>query len=223
MKKKKEKRRKLCGAPRSFKLWLQSGVAWPLSGLIDKQPQRDSCDVGLSPRSTIPPTLERDHGIASFLLARLALPAQATPLSSMANPIQTLPKFLLPRLSWTAPVGQTFARRSIVSGQTNNQRAWQPPAPTIHGATAPFRGSPDRSSRRAPSVLQQPALRRAFHASAPRRREHHFDTLKFVQRLQSEGFTEEQSVAMMKVLNDVIQERSALSSSSPAPYEKTPS
>lgn len=60
------------------------------------------------------------------------------------------------------------------------------------------------------SSLQQPALRRAFHASAPRRREHHFDTLKFVQRLQSEGFTEEQSVAMMKVLNDVIQERYAL-------------
>lgn len=38
------------------------------------------------------------------------------------------------------------------------------------------------------------------------RRDHHFDTLKFVQRLQSEGFTEEQSVAMMKVLNDVIEE-----------------
>jgi hypothetical protein len=39
-----------------------------------------------------------------------------------------------------------------------------------------------------------------------RRRDHHFDTLKFVQRLE-EGFTEEQSVAMMKVLNDVIEER----------------
>lgn len=58
------------------------------------------------------------------------------------------------------------------------------------------------------SLLQQPGLRRAFHASAPRRRDHHFDTLKFVQRLQGEGFTEEQSVAMMKVLNDVIEERS---------------
>lgn len=57
------------------------------------------------------------------------------------------------------------------------------------------------------SLLRQPGLRRAFHASAPRRRDHHFDTLKFVQRLQSEGFTEEQSVAMMKVLNDVIEER----------------
>ncbi|KAE8365794.1 hypothetical protein BDV27DRAFT_126278 [Aspergillus caelatus] len=48
--------------------------------------------------------------------------------------------------------------------------------------------------------------RRAFHASAPQRRDHHFDTLKFVQRLKEEGFSEEQAVAMMRVLNDVIQE-----------------
>ncbi|KKK24757.1 hypothetical protein AOCH_002220 [Aspergillus ochraceoroseus] len=51
----------------------------------------------------------------------------------------------------------------------------------------------------------QPA-RRAFHASTPRQRDHHFDTLKFVQRLKNEGFSEEQAVAMMRVLNDVIQE-----------------
>jgi hypothetical protein len=56
-------------------------------------------------------------------------------------------------------------------------------------------------------VARRPSLRRAFHVSAPCRRDHHFDTLKFVQRLQEEGFTEEQSVAMMKVLNDVIEER----------------
>ncbi|KAL2828661.1 peptide N-acetyl-beta-D-glucosaminyl asparaginase amidase A-domain-containing protein [Aspergillus cavernicola] len=48
--------------------------------------------------------------------------------------------------------------------------------------------------------------RRAFHASAPRERDHHFDTLKFVQRLKDEGFSEEQAVATMRVLNDVIQE-----------------
>ncbi|KAF5865637.1 hypothetical protein ETB97_003055 [Aspergillus alliaceus] len=48
--------------------------------------------------------------------------------------------------------------------------------------------------------------RRAFHASAPKERDHHFDTLKFVQRLKDEGFSEEQAVAMMRVLNDVIQE-----------------
>ncbi|KAF7620047.1 hypothetical protein AFLA_001665 [Aspergillus flavus NRRL3357] len=48
--------------------------------------------------------------------------------------------------------------------------------------------------------------RRAFHASATQQRDHHFDTLKFVQRLKEEGFSEEQAVAMMRVLNDVIQE-----------------
>ena len=39
-----------------------------------------------------------------------------------------------------------------------------------------------------------------------RGRDHYFDTLKFVQHLQTEGFTEEQAVAMMKVLGDVIEE-----------------
>jgi hypothetical protein len=38
-------------------------------------------------------------------------------------------------------------------------------------------------------------------------RDHHFDTLKFVQRLKDEGFTEEQAEAMMRVLSDVIEER----------------
>ena len=48
---------------------------------------------------------------------------------------------------------------------------------------------------------------RSFHAALPRRRDYHFDTLKLVQRLREEGLTEEQSVAMMKVLSDVIEER----------------
>lgn len=48
--------------------------------------------------------------------------------------------------------------------------------------------------------------KRAFHATPSRGRDHHFDTLKFVQRLKDEGFSEEQAVAMMRVLNDVIQE-----------------
>jgi hypothetical protein len=44
-------------------------------------------------------------------------------------------------------------------------------------------------------------------------KDHHFDTLKFVQRLKDEGFTEEQAVAMMRVLSDVIEERYAFSGS----------
>ncbi|KAI9700578.1 MAG: hypothetical protein M1820_006732 [Bogoriella megaspora] len=48
--------------------------------------------------------------------------------------------------------------------------------------------------------------KRAFSSTPARMRDHHFDTLKFVQKLKDEGFTEEQAVAMMKVLSDVIEE-----------------
>jgi hypothetical protein len=41
-------------------------------------------------------------------------------------------------------------------------------------------------------------------------KDHHFDTLKFVQKLQEEGFSEEQSVALMRALSDVIEERCVL-------------
>ncbi|KAL7269955.1 Protein fmp32, mitochondrial [Rhizina undulata] len=50
------------------------------------------------------------------------------------------------------------------------------------------------------------AHRRAFHASVRSGKDHHFDTLKFVQRLQAEGFSEEQAMALMRILNDVIEE-----------------
>lgn len=56
--------------------------------------------------------------------------------------------------------------------------------------------------RRQPTV----PTTRSFAATPSRPKDHQFDTLKFVQRLQSEGFSEEQAVAMMKVLGDVIEE-----------------
>lgn len=70
-------------------------------------------------------------------------------------------------------------------------------------ALVPLAWSPSPSPSPSPTSLP---LSRSFHASAVRARDHHYDTLKFVQRLQREGFTEDQSVAMMKVLNDVIEE-----------------
>ncbi|PGH04442.1 hypothetical protein AJ79_07099 [Helicocarpus griseus UAMH5409] len=48
--------------------------------------------------------------------------------------------------------------------------------------------------------------RRAFHSTPANQRDHHFDTLKIVQRLKAEGFSEEQAEALMRVLNDVIEE-----------------
>lgn len=57
-----------------------------------------------------------------------------------------------------------------------------------------------------PSASPIAALSRSFHATPAARRDHHFDTLKFVKKLEAQGFSEEQSVAMMKVLNDVVEE-----------------
>ncbi|TPX15537.1 uncharacterized protein E0L32_004235 [Thyridium curvatum] len=123
--------------------------------------------------------------------------------------LQPLPRFLLPRLSWTASLGsRSLAGVVVISSPFSKEQhpchaqarqfsQCKPASRRLHRAAS----QPSSSS-----LLQQPALRRAFHASAPRSRDHHFDTLKFVQRLQSEGFTEEQSTAMMKVLNDVIEE-----------------
>lgn len=111
---------------------------------------------------------------------------------------EMLPRFLLPRLSWGAPLSVSRAARPFASIPTVDQRR----------SFASFQTGPvtQRHYPRSNNTI----TRRAFHATALRQRDHHFDTLKFVKRLQGEGFTEEQSVAMMKVLNDVIEERYAL-------------
>ncbi len=51
-----------------------------------------------------------------------------------------------------------------------------------------------------------PTQRRSFHATSTQLRDHYFDTLKVVQRLKEEGFSDEQAEAMMRVLSDVIEE-----------------
>ncbi|KAK5328102.1 Protein fmp32, mitochondrial [Exophiala xenobiotica] len=48
--------------------------------------------------------------------------------------------------------------------------------------------------------------RRTFATTKANKKSHHFDTLKFVGRLKAEGFNETQAVAMMRVLNSVIEE-----------------
>jgi len=138
------------------------------------------------------------------------------------NPTQTLPRFLLPRLSWggassiasrsrasTAILQQQprtgqqngglrqASGRSFHTGRANGALCFQRPTVVTSSGMAGGLGKPSNA----------PLLRRSFQTSQARRRDHHFDTLKFVQRLEEEGFTEEQSVAMMKVLNDVIEER----------------
>ena len=108
---------------------------------------------------------------------------------------EMLPRFLLPRLSWGAPVSVSQAARPFASIPSPDQRR----------SLVSFQAGP--VTQRPYSRNISPITKRAFHATALRQRDHHFDTLKFVKRLQGEGFTEEQSVAMMKTLNDVIEER----------------
>lgn len=136
------------------------------------------------------------------------------------QPMQALPRFLLPRLSWTAQAGlggpsSHQPLRAVVLGAAAQPRQWQqhnrntpPQGARYHAATIrPRQSQAPSSSSPLLQQLRQPALARSFHATSSRGRDHHFDTLKFVQRLRDEGFTEDQSVAMMKVLNDVIEER----------------
>jgi len=108
---------------------------------------------------------------------------------------EMLPRFLLPRLSWGTPLSVSRATRPFASIPSSDQRR---SFASIQAGPVPRRRSP---------AAESPIAKRAFHATTIRQRDHHFDTLKFVKRLQGEGFTEEQSAAMMKVLNDVIEER----------------
>lgn len=140
------------------------------------------------------------------------------------NNLQSLPRFLLPRLSWQAPATvsdstsrqvsilfQPYKRPQIQERQ--RQQPWGGPKRLLHTHNDKQRTRPlgSKSHQRAvkPMAMSSttiPSSRRPFHASTPRRKDHHFDTLKLVQRLQSEGFTEKQAEAMMKILNDVIEE-----------------
>ncbi|KAM9876767.1 hypothetical protein VDGL01_09128 [Verticillium dahliae] len=112
-----------------------------------------------------------------------------------------LPRFLLPKLSWNTSAKTS---RSLLIPAIQSTAPWQSQTTSFHT----FGQTPQ--CRRAGSLPypapNSPMFRKTFHTTPARQRDHHFDTLKFVQRLKGEGFTEEQAAAMMKVLNDVIEE-----------------
>jgi hypothetical protein len=119
---------------------------------------------------------------------------------------QLLPKFLLPKLSWqTAPITRQVIRSlsTVPSTHATSSSRYTEVSKDRHLICR----AQNAPSRPKPSILQNPIHHKVFHATARQSRDHHFDTLKFVQRLQEEGFTEAQAVAMMKVLSDVIEER----------------
>ncbi|CAJ2501637.1 Uu.00g044900.m01.CDS01 [Anthostomella pinea] len=123
--------------------------------------------------------------------------------SSAGSAALSLPRFLLPRLSWQGPAAPSHVLRAAAYTSQDQRLCRTAGLHTAHGVT---QRSPTRPPLASSILLRNPSLRRSFHVTPRLGRDHHFDTLKFVQRLQSEGFTEEQSAAMMKVLNDVIEE-----------------
>lgn len=125
--------------------------------------------------------------------------------------VQTLPRFLLPKISWQAgAVGRQSIRTlgTAVAIQTHSRNPFDH-RKSLTGSSRPLAFE---AYNRKPRILGSLPRSRSFHATTRQWRDHHFDTLKFVQRLKEEGFTEEQSVAMMKVLSDVIEERCGHSS-----------
>jgi len=120
------------------------------------------------------------------------------------NAAQALPRFLLPRLSWQTTSTKNHAVRALSTTVSTYNSPSRPLNTAERRQT--IRRRDGGLARPRTSILQNPSHHQAFHATARQARDHHFDTLKFVQRLQEEGFTEAQSVAMMKVLSDVIEE-----------------
>jgi hypothetical protein len=117
-----------------------------------------------------------------------------------------LPRFLLPRLSWQAAAGG--GRPSLRALTTAAAIQIYPQDNVANGKKfASPRTATSRAYVAKSGILESLPRNRSFHSTTRQLRDHHFDTLKFVQRLKEEGFTEEQSVAMMKVLSDVIEER----------------
>lgn len=146
-----------------------------------------------------------------------------------SRPITEIPR-LLPRLTWTSSASlNTSPKKSLqlltrVVANTQSRSLTTARASGIetqHGEQrlrrSSFQQTPRRPSLTLPAgeapirhngvyVASYRSAKKAFSTTAVARKDHHFDTLKFVQRLKGEGFSEDQAVAMMRVLNDVIEE-----------------
>lgn len=124
-----------------------------------------------------------------------------------------IPRFLLPQLSWKAPSPSPSAIASRLHPSTS--APWNKPTRSVSSVARrckhkeqPF--SPLGTHRQRLLLARYPYAShnqgQCFSTTPTLSRDHHFDTLKFVQRLKDEGFSEEQSKAMMLVLSDVIEE-----------------
>ncbi|KAL4896418.1 hypothetical protein BDV59DRAFT_170592 [Aspergillus ambiguus] len=147
---------------------------------------------GASARSTVPPQSAAlsspHHQIQQSVRSRNSFSRELH-----TSKYSSHPSTVVSAASRESSLAPSIARRVPASTRSVPNR------PTVESPSNPIRYN-------GVYVATFKPAQRAFHASASRQRDHHFDTLKFVQRLKDEGFSEEQAVAMMRVLNDVIQE-----------------
>lgn len=120
---------------------------------------------------------------------------------------EQLSRSLLPRLSWTASAIRPTAATAVPAQQRIAAPSQRTTATTAfaRNAWASRRNSALKMPSSSP-LLSASSLHRTFSASPSLHKDHHFDTLKFVQRLESSGFTREQSTSIMRVLASVIEE-----------------
>ena len=122
--------------------------------------------------------------------------------------LKTIPRFLLPQPSWSHVLPRQPPKSPLRIDLPTPHRSFSTQSSKKCCASARFSfTSTSQSSFFNRRAFFPPKLYvKAFSASTAHYRDHHFDTLKFVQRLRDEGFSEEQSKAMMLVLSDVIEE-----------------
>lgn len=137
--------------------------------------------------------------------------------SPIMNPgTVNIPRFLLPQLSWKASSPLRLALASRSHPPTKGSTHWNKPVPRSISSTRRIYEHEAYSLSHSITYWQALPFARysyltrnqgkCFSTTPSVSRDHHFDTLKFVQRLKDEGFSEEQSKAMMLVLSDVIEE-----------------
>ncbi|MCJ1428659.1 Coiled-coil domain-containing protein 90B, mitochondrial [Sticta canariensis] len=139
----------------------------------------------------------------------------------MAGANAAIPRFLLPQLNLYPPIfplaphQKHHQNHNFPPFSPSSLLAYTPklhfssPASSVFTLPAPFllNRCYNISNRKNNGDVFTIASQKSFFSAAPHwGRDHHFDTLKVVQRLKDEGFSEEQSRAMMLVLSDVIEE-----------------
>lgn len=128
-----------------------------------------------------------------------------------------IPRFLLPQLTWKSPSLRPPTVAVSKSFQAGARPFHHDTPPRVISSLASARSRYDLSTWKSlsfpPRFVVSPFLpspssstRKPFSTTRRLARDHHFDTLKFVQHLQDEGFSEDQARAVMLVLSEVIEE-----------------